>query len=122
MAPHKIDFSKGIIYKIEAIDNKDLIYIGSTSNFIKRRSDHKSRCNNPKDQAHNFKLYRMIREHGGWDAFKCEIIKAFPSQNKKELLTEEEKYRKNLNSTLNTIKCCSESDILECFDNLTISN
>ena len=122
MAPHKIDFSKGIIYKIEAIDNKDLIYIGSTSNFIKRRSDHKSRCNNPKDQAHNFKLYRMIREHGGWDAFKCEIIKAYPSQNKKELLTEEEKYRKNLNSTLNTIKCCSESDILEGFDNLTISN
>lgn len=122
MAPHNIDFTKGIIYKIEAIDNKDLIYIGSTSNFIKRRCDHKSRCNNPKDQAHNFKLYRMIREHGGWDNFKCEIIKAYPSQNKKELLNEEEKYRKNLNSTLNTIKCCSESDILKSLNNLTISN
>ena len=122
MAPHKIDFTKGIIYKIEAIDNKDLIYIGSTSNFIKRRSDHKSRCNNPKDPAYNFKLYRMIREHGGWDAFKCEIIKAYPSQNKKELFIEEEKYRQNLNSTLNSNKCCSESDILESLNNLTISN
>ena len=122
MAPHKIDFTKGIIYKIEAIDNKDLIYIGSTSNFIKRRSDHKSRCNNPKDPAHNFKLYRMIRENGGWDAFKCEIIKAYPSQNKKELFIEEEKYRQNLNSTLNSNKCCSESDILESLNNLTISN
>jgi len=120
MAPHKIDFTKGIIYKIEAIDNKDLIYIGSTSNFIKRRSDHKSRCNNPKDQAHNFKLYRMIREHGGWDNFKCEIIKAYPSQNKKELFIEEEKYRQNLNSTLNSNKCCS--DILNHFKNFTISN
>lgn len=122
MAPHKIDFTKGIIYKIEAKDNKDLIYIGSTSNFMKRRCDHKSRCNNPKDQAYNFKLYRMIREHGGWDSFKCEIIKAYPSQNKKELLIEEEKYRKNLNSNMNTIKCCSESDFLDHFQNLTISN
>jgi len=122
MAPHNIDFNKGIIYKIEAIDNKDLIYIGSTSNFIKRRCDHKSRCNNPKDQAYNFKLYKMIRENGGWDNFKCEIIKAYPSQNKKQLLKEEEKYRINLNSTLNTVKCCLDFDILEGFNNLTISN
>lgn len=122
MAPHNIDFTKGIIYKIEAIDNKDLIYIGSTSNFMKRKSDHKSRCNNPKDQAHNFKLYRMIREHGGWDLFKCEIIKAYPSQNKKELLLEEERYRINLNSTLNSVKCCSNDEFLEHFNNLTLSN
>ena len=122
MAPHNIDFTKGIIYKIEAIDNKDLIYIGSTSNFMKRKRDHKSRCNNPKDQAHNFKLYRMIRENGGWDLFKCEIIKAYPSQNKKELLLEEERYRINLNSTLNSVKCCSDDKFLEHFNKLTLSN
>jgi predicted GIY-YIG superfamily endonuclease len=122
MAPHNIDFTKGIIYKIEAIDNKDLIYIGSTSNFIKRRCDHKSRCNNPKDQAHNFKLYKMIRANGGWNNFKCEIIKKYPSENKKELLLEEERYRINLNSTLNSVKCCSDNEFLEYFNKLTLSN
>ena len=42
-----IDYSKTIIYKIVCNDlNITDLYIGHTTNFIKRKATHKSNCNN----------------------------------------------------------------------------
>lgn len=36
-------------------------YVGSTKNFTRRKCEHKTRC-----KTHDFKIYQVIRENGGW--------------------------------------------------------
>ena len=51
-----IDYSKNVIYKIVCNDeNVDYLYIGSTTNFTKRKNCHKSCCNNINNINHNQK-------------------------------------------------------------------
>jgi len=95
------NYLNSVIYKIEHETKPELIYVGSTTNFIKRKATHKSACNIEKVKEHNLKLYDMMRLNGGWDAFKCMIIKEFPCNNKTELLIEEERHRKEYQATLN---------------------
>jgi hypothetical protein len=109
-----IDYSKSVIYKIEHIDKPELIYVGSTTDFIKRKSDHKSRCNNEKDKKYNCKIYQLIRAHGNWESFKIMVICEYPCNSKTELIIEEEKHRKELQASLNTNKsyCSVEENII----------
>ena len=104
------DYSKSVIYKIEHIDKPELLYVGSTTNFTNRKSEHKTACNNEKNEQYNQKIYTMIRCNGGFESFKIMIICEFPCNSKTELLIEEEKYRKELQATLNSVKayCTSE--------------
>ena len=67
------DYSKTIIYKIEHLHNKSLLYLGQTTNFTNRKHKHKSCCNKP--EMYNVKLYKMMRENGGWECFKVEKTK-----------------------------------------------
>lgn len=62
-------------YKITCNDSsiKD-VYVGRTNNFINRKTSHKSSCNDPKDRCYNLKVYKYIREKGGWTNWKMEII------------------------------------------------
>jgi hypothetical protein len=100
--PYKVaNYKNGKIYKIEHLEKPELIYIGSTTMFNRRKSSHKRNCNNETNKEYNGKLYNMMRLNGGWDAFKCMIIKEFPCNNKTELLIEEEKHRKEYQATLN---------------------
>lgn len=98
------DYSKAIIYKIEHINNPELLYVGSTTHFINRKSEHKTACNNEKNKHYTQKIYQMIRDNGNWESFKIMIIKEFPCNSKTELLIEEEKHRKELQATLNSIR------------------
>ena len=98
------DYSKSVIYKIEHIDNPELVYVGSTTNFINRKCKHKNACKNENNKDYNIKLYHMIREHGNWESFKIMIICEFPCNSKTELLIEEEKHRKELQASLNSIR------------------
>ncbi len=93
------DYSKSIIYKIEHLEKPELIYVGSTTHFIRRKSEHKTACNNEKNEQYNQKLYTMIRCNGGFESFKIMIICEFPCNNKTELVIEEEKYRKELQAS-----------------------
>ena len=96
-----INYQKSIIYKIQHEDNPELLYVGSTTDFTKRKSHHKSNCNNDKKQNYNFKIYKMIRDNGGWEMFKMIIIKEYPCNNKIELLLEEDKIMIELKSNMN---------------------
>ena len=55
-----------------------LIYIGSTTDFIRRKNAHKNCCNNEKQKAHNDKKYQYIRNNGGWDCFNMIEVEKFP--------------------------------------------
>jgi predicted GIY-YIG superfamily endonuclease len=58
MPKENIDYSNTIIYKIYCNDDsiRD-IYVGHTTDLIKRRSMHKYTCNNENVKQHNLKIY-----------------------------------------------------------------
>ena len=61
MAKKKINYQNTVIYKICCDDTSDF-YIGSTTDFIRRKSGHKSTCNNANRKSYNLKVYKTIRE------------------------------------------------------------
>ena len=101
MPKTNIDYSKSVIYKIEHADNPELLYVGSTTDFTRRKTQHKHACINGNVRNHNIKLYQMIRSNGGFNEFKMMVIAQYPCNNKIELLIEEERIIKELKATLN---------------------
>lgn len=103
----KCDYSKGIIYKIKCLDRniKD-IYVGSTTNFVSRKTQHKNTCNNPNNRDYNYFVYEFIREHGGWDNWTMIPIKKYPCNSHMELVIEEQSVIEELEeyTTLNRRK------------------
>ena len=95
-------YHKSIIYKLEHVEKPDLVYIGGTTNFNARRSQHKSRTQNVNDKEYMAYKYKMIRENGGWDMFRMVEIKKFPCNDSREAEAEEDKFIRELNATMNT--------------------
>ena len=59
-----------IIYKIFCKDENILdVYVGHTTNFVKRKKVHMSSCMKSNNSNHNCKVYQVIRNNGGWDNF-----------------------------------------------------
>ena len=72
-----------MIYKLCCLDLSITdIYIGSTTSKYRRKHAHKSACNNPNDEKHNYYLYRFIRQHGGWDNWDFVEIEQYNAKNK----------------------------------------
>jgi len=91
------------IYKIEHIDDENLVYVGHTTNFKQRKQRHKSSCNNETDKSkHNRKVYQMIRKNDGWDMFRMIEIEKYPCNNKQEAEKREFEIMKKLNARTNT--------------------
>ena len=97
-----IDYSKSIIYKIQHITDKSLLYVGSTTEFTKRKCIHKSDCYNENSKKYNLKIYVMIRANGGWNSFEMIPIQLSPCNNSIELRIQEEKVKNELEANLNS--------------------
>ena len=97
-----IDYTKSVIYKIQHIDIENLLYIGSTGNFITRKSAHKTACNSTSEKCRNILVYQMIRDNGGWDKFNMVVIPTEPCNTKMELLTLEDSIMRKFKSNMNT--------------------
>tara|TARA_R110000822_G_scaffold239820_1_gene369501 strand:- start:5 stop:685 length:681 start_codon:yes stop_codon:yes gene_type:complete len=80
----------GIVYKLCCKD-ADEFYIGSTIDFHKRQLKHKSCCNNVKGNDYNLKVYKYIRDNGGFDEWNFEILELGEYENK-YLLYERERF------------------------------
>tara|TARA_R110001592_G_scaffold102615_1_gene289575 strand:+ start:211 stop:795 length:585 start_codon:yes stop_codon:yes gene_type:complete len=80
----------GCVYKIS---KGEFVYYGSTNNFERRMYDHRQCCNSEKSIAYNRKKYKIIREHGGWDAFTKEIVEEVDDIN--NLLQREDYWIRN---------------------------
>ena len=87
------------IYKIVCKDeNVKEFYIGSTYNLTARIGNHKSNS-----KKSNFKLYKYIRDNGGWLNFNLIILETFECEAKnRDKEAKEEEYIRNFNPTLNT--------------------
>ena len=99
-----IDYSKCCIYKIEHIDNENLLYIGYTTNFNKRKGEHKNNCKNEKSKEFKSKLYRMIRENGNWEMFRMIEVEKYPCNDRREAERRETEVMKELKANMNMIK------------------
>jgi hypothetical protein len=100
-----IDYSNTIIYKIVC---KDLtitdLYIGSTTNFIKRKAMHKRNALNLTHKDSSFKVYEMIRNNGGWDNWDMVEIEKYPCIDGNEARARERYRYEELMPTMNTIR------------------
>ena len=99
-----IDYNNTIIYKLEHIEKDDLVYVGHTTNWDRRKYSHKQRCNNKNDTKHNLKLYKMMRENGGWDKFRMIEVEKYPCLDRREADKREMENTKELKANLNTYK------------------
>ena len=104
MPKKNMDYSKTIIYKIVSNDlNINDVYVGHTTNFIKRKAHHKSHCNNINSKKHNLKVYKTIRENGNWDNWNMVEIEKYPCNDSNEACARERYYYELLNAKLNTL-------------------
>ena len=101
----EIDYSNTIIYQITC-KNPDIsdLYVGHTTNFVQRKHSHKQGCINEKNSNYKCKLYEVIRNNGGWENWKMEIINSFECKNHYEAIQKEQEYFLSLNATLNSIE------------------
>jgi len=98
-----VNYSQSIIYKI-CCRNPDIkeIYIGSTTNFYRRKQQHKNRCNNSNDKSYNLNVYKFIRANGNWDNWDMIIIEKFECNDKLELHKQERYILEQLGASLNS--------------------
>ena len=100
-----IDYSNTIIYKITCNDvNNKEVYVGHTTNFVQRKHAHKQGCINENSANYKCKLYEVIRNTGGWNNWKMEIINFFNCKDHYEARVKEQEYFVSLNATLNSIE------------------
>ena len=94
------------IYKIVCEDNNvNYTYVGSTQSFRVRKAQHKSKCNNEKANEYNCKLYKTIRDNGGWNNFRMVCIDEVEVNSKRQAEIIEEKHRMELRANLNDKRC-----------------
>ncbi len=102
----QVDWSKTIIYKICSNDLKITdMYVGHTTDLRKRRSQHKTSCNNPNDNHYNYMVYNFIRNNGGWDCWSVVLVEEFKEcKNSNQALAKERFWIEELKASLNKVK------------------
>ena len=97
-----VHYDKSIIYKICCKDvNVKEEYVGSTTNFQRRKAQHKYRCNRINDKCYNFYIYTHIRKNGGWDAFDMVEVERYKATDKANLHSRERYWIETLKAELN---------------------
>tara|TARA_R100000655_G_scaffold14351_1_gene31949 strand:- start:425 stop:943 length:519 start_codon:yes stop_codon:yes gene_type:complete len=114
----KIDYSKGLIYKLCCKDPTiEDIYIGSTTNLIQRKKTHKSRTKNEINKCYNLTVYKFIREHGGFENWDIIVIQYYSCNSKKNLETKEREYIEKLKPTLNIrVPCRTQKEYMKTYN------
>jgi len=98
-------------YKIVNVNGDcELCYVGSSCNMKHRRYKHERSCNNPNTKEYNFKVYKTIREHGGWNEFKIVELGTAEQLKVAEALVIEETYRIELKANMNSQRCSITKD------------
>jgi hypothetical protein len=99
------NWSKCMFYRLVCRDPTITeCYVGSTTNETHRRNTHKNACTNQNIKAHNYFVYKFIREHGSWDNWELIVIEKRPVNNKFECRIRErffvEQYKAKLNKQI----------------------
>jgi hypothetical protein len=94
-----ISYANTIIYKIVCNDLTITdTYVGHTTDFTSRKKKHKDNA-----KVLNLKVYKEIRENGGWDNYSMVEVEKYPCKDKNEARSRERYWYEILNSQLNMI-------------------
>jgi hypothetical protein len=97
-----MNYDNTVIYKIVCDDlNIKDCYVGHTTNFDKRKCQHKSACNNINVKQYNYKVYQFIRCNQGWSNWSMIEIEKYKCNDKYEAEKRERYYIESLRATLN---------------------
>jgi len=102
--------SQYYIYKIVSDDCPEFIYVGSTKSLKDRKYKHKQSCMNPKSKNHNYKVYKTIRENGGWDNWRMVLVEECGEISNNQARIREEYHRLQLNSNMNSNRAFRSND------------
>jgi len=95
-------YQNTIIYKLACKDPTITdIYVGHTTDFIKRKQCHKYSCNNENDKRYNYLVYQFIRENGGFNNWEMIQIELYPCNDANEATSRERHWLETLHATLN---------------------
>lgn len=105
MSKSNIDYSNTIIYKITCKDpNIQDVYVGHTVNFVQRKKAHQLSCINSNYPGHNCKVYKVIRNNGGWDNWNMGIIAFYDCKDLNEARQKEQEHFVELKATMNSVE------------------
>ena len=114
MTKTSIDYSKTIIYKIVCNDlNVKDLYVGHTTDFTKRKYQHKNNSINENRKHYTIQSYDFIRKNGGWCNWSMIEIEKFPCNDGNEAKARERYWVETLNSLLNSISPIRSYDELK---------
>ena len=104
MPKQKMNYSNSCVYKICCNDiNITDCYVGSTTNLIERRRQHKTACNNENKKDYNYNVYKFIRDNGGWDNWVVVLVESYTEcKSREELLRFERYHMEQLEAKLNS--------------------
>lgn len=109
MSQKNIDYSCTVIYKITCKDPAVTdLYVGHTTDFVKRRAAHKREC-----LQSDCKLYKTIRDNGGWTNWSMEALTFFNCKDLIAAKTKEQEYFVALKATLNSVEPLGNKKIKE---------
>lgn len=97
-----VKYEQSTIYKICCKDPeiKDE-YIGSTTNFSRRKAEHKKTCIYEAGGSYNMNVYKCIRDNGGFDNWDMVEVEKYNATDKNDLHKRERYYIETLKPTLN---------------------
>jgi len=97
-----------VVYKITC-DSPDVdhVYVGSTTNFKNRKSDHTFRSLN---ETNTNKLYTAIRSYGGYKNWTIEAIETSTCETNLEIRTRERFWFDELRPSLNSYRTQSSQE------------
>ena len=99
------DYCNTIIYKLCCKDPEITdIYIGHTTNFTKRKNQHKTCCINENDKQYNRYVYQFIRDNGGWENWTMIQVESTNCKDKREAESIEQYWIEQTAASLNSIK------------------
>jgi hypothetical protein len=102
MPRKEINYSKTIIYKLVCNDPSITdVYVGHTTDFIRRKQGHKTVCNNENSNKYNLYVYQFIRNNGGFNNWEMIEIEKYPCNDTHEATVRERHWLETLGATLN---------------------
>ena len=103
MPKKPIDYSKTIIYKLVC---KDLsvknLYVGHTTNWKQRKTSHKCNCTKEGNKDYHLKVYKTMRDNGGWDNWEMIEIEKYPCNDEREARARERFQYEQLYANMNS--------------------
>jgi len=84
------------------------MYVGHTTHFSERKANHKSCCSNENDKCYQLKLYKNIRDNGGWENWKMVPLEEYPCETSMQARIREQYWIGQLQSKLNMCNAYTE--------------